>query len=539
MNKPICIKIIALVSLAVGVALGACTSSSGGGGVAVGADSGAGGTGENPFSGPDDSSFDQLTIAAEEDALEAMIGAEVQLSARAAAGEEDGRDVTDDVEWSSSDTDVATFSDDHVGRLTAVAAGEITVTAKLESADLEAKITFTVVAPQRVSLSIDPPDATVAIGEEAGYTATAQLSNDEEEDVTALVEWTTSDPAVAVVGNDGEAKGVATVNGPGTAEITATLDDLSATATLSADCPYPDNNDVLGYDLIMPNVGWDGAFMPDGSQASFFLRDFFCSSAYAEFNSVMLYIGAGWCPACRSYLQNLRPVIPQIEAAGVLTVFINTQDANYNPANTEYTNRYMDGMIGPGVGIRAGDSDTRPTAGFFHYSPVITALPSVFVVRKRDMRVIAEQARSDFILPYIDIGHDPEADWSDPGTPPFIPQCDESDEEVYEPNNTREQAAVLEPGSFDGGICDLEPDFYRINLSGPWRLTIEFSHDVGDLDLNVWHIIRDEPMTVGTEPIGSTSSTDNESFEYDGRATVRVSGYQRSSSPYRLTLEAL
>ena len=496
----------------------------------LGADCGTGGLGG--------SSFDELAITAAEGDLEAVAGNRLQLIATASSDDDGERDVTDEVEWSSSDTNVVDFDDEEPGQLVAIAVGEVTITARLDSADLETTAIFAVKPPERISLSIDPAEATIDINEGASYTATAQLSNDEEEDVTTLVEWASSDPAVVEISNEEGSKGVAIVNGPGTVEITAILDDLSATGTLTVECTYPDNQGVLRFDRIMPNVGWDAAYMPDGTQTSFYMRDFFCSTAYADYNSLMLFVGAGWCPACAHYLDLLRPQLPEIIDAGVLPVFIVTQGANYMQANSEVANRRVDLWIGPGIGIRVGDADSNPPR-FFNNSPAIMVLPSAFVVRRRDMRIIADQSRSSHVLPYAEIGRDPEADWSNPAPPPPRGNCDESDEEVYEPNDVWAQAAVLEPGSFEGGICNREPDFYRINLAGRWRLTLEFSHAVGDLNVYVWNVVHDEPLLSGATRVGSDTTTDDESFEHGGQATVGVVGYQGASAPYRLTLEAL
>ena len=68
-------------------------------------------------------------------------------------------------------------------------------------------------------------------------------------------------------------------------------------------------------------------------------------------------------------------------------------------------------------------------------------------------------------------------------------------EESSEPNDVASQAAPLTVGSIDGGICDGMPDFFRVDVQGPWRVTLDFQHSVGDLDIHVWDEAQDAPET--------------------------------------------
>ena len=64
---------------------------------------------------------------------------------------------------------------------------------------------------------------------------------------------------------------------------------------------------------------------------------------------------------------------------------------------------------------------------------------------------------------------------------------------------------------------DAYPDYYRIELDGPWRLNLEFEHAVGDLDVEVWDVAGQQPeRDLAEQIVGSYSQTDNESFEYEG-----------------------
>jgi subtilisin family serine protease/uncharacterized protein YjdB len=130
------------------------------------------------------------------------------------------------VSWASLDQDVVAVSVS--GEITAVGNGQITVRATVGGVSGDATIT---VAQAPAGIALSPQDATfgavgdtvrlIAVVEDAGGSAI--------EDV--LVEWSTSDAAVAEV-EDG---GLVTATGNGDAVISATLDALSGEAPIVVD----------------------------------------------------------------------------------------------------------------------------------------------------------------------------------------------------------------------------------------------------------------------------------------------------------------
>jgi Tol biopolymer transport system component len=84
-----------------------------------------------------------------------------------------------------------------------------------------------------VSVTVAPPSQTVTFETGASamatYTATGKFSDGSSRDITALVAWTSSIPAMAMVG-----RGVATAKGGGTADIVATSGASSGSAKLVA-----------------------------------------------------------------------------------------------------------------------------------------------------------------------------------------------------------------------------------------------------------------------------------------------------------------
>jgi hypothetical protein len=204
-------------------------------------------------------------------------------------------------------------------------------------------------------------------------------------------------------------------------------------------------------------------------------------------------------------------------------------------------------MIPGGPGFRVGDNDTtilnasgehEPAPMYITNQPIVTAFPSVWVVRKSDMQMIADQGRGNYYLPLSLIVQDPDADWSDPPPPPFVSNCEEGDEEIYEPNDTTEDASVIPVGTFEGGICERGPDFYRIRLTGAWRATLDFTHADGDLDMFLWDKNNDTFLLDGNgERVGSAGTGDQEVVDFEGTTFLMIYGYNGASSAYTLTLE--
>ena len=145
------------------------------------------------------------------------VGSGVTLTATVSGTMTDGIPVT----WSSSNPEIATVN--ALGVVTGVALGEVTITAT--AGGQSATATVKVAEPTVTSISVTPATATVAVG------ATTQLTAVREglfvEDLP--VEWSSSDPSVATVDENGVVTGVAA----GTVTITATSGGQSASATVT------------------------------------------------------------------------------------------------------------------------------------------------------------------------------------------------------------------------------------------------------------------------------------------------------------------
>ena len=127
------------------------------------------------------------------------------------------------VTWSSSNTGVATVSG---GKVTAVSEGSATITAKAgdKTASCSVKVDKNVIVVSEISLSRS--SITLKTGESATLSATVSPSNATDKNVT----WSSSDTSVATVSD-----GKVSATGEGSATITATAGDKSATCTVKVE----------------------------------------------------------------------------------------------------------------------------------------------------------------------------------------------------------------------------------------------------------------------------------------------------------------
>lgn len=172
------------------------------------------------------------------------VGFERQFTAQATMSDGSVKDVTTDacLSWISSAPAIATIDNaDRKGVATGVALGTTTITAsgiavdgKLVSATAQLNVTDAHVT----ALQVTPPTATVAVGLEQAFIATAIMSDNSTLDVTTFtgLSWSSSAPGIATIDNSNR-KGAATGVAPDTTTITASgnanCSPFTATAELT------------------------------------------------------------------------------------------------------------------------------------------------------------------------------------------------------------------------------------------------------------------------------------------------------------------
>src|SRR5215467_4497151 len=172
-----------------------------------------------------------VTITAPVDSI--AKGTSLQLTATCNFSDGAAEDCTTEATWTSSNNGIAQVGNvtRTNGLVTGVGVGSTSITGAFGGTHGSAKVAVT--PATLTSISITPPDASIAKGTELRLTATGNFSDGTTEDLTAQVSWTSSNNAIAQVSNVSDAIGLATGLGEGSTSITATLKGIKGSTTLT------------------------------------------------------------------------------------------------------------------------------------------------------------------------------------------------------------------------------------------------------------------------------------------------------------------
>ena len=158
-----------------------------------------------------------------------------QFTATGAFSDSSTKDITNSVNWTSSDTSKVTIQNS--GLATAVAAGSVTITAT--SAGKTGSAALTISAPPTLtSVDISPLNPTIAANGTQQFFANGRYSDNSLQDVTQNATWTSSDSSVATVQSAGQLNpGLATGIGAGTATIAVAFNGQSGSTSITITSP--------------------------------------------------------------------------------------------------------------------------------------------------------------------------------------------------------------------------------------------------------------------------------------------------------------
>jgi uncharacterized protein YjdB len=162
-----------------------------------------------------------VSVVLKPDSLVLTVGDTVQLAAVALNAE--GQVLERVVYWEGDDTTI--LSVDHAGAVVALREGVALVTAT--AGGITASAVATVRMPNLAALDVRPASLVLEVGDTATLTALARDA--EGRVVERAVTWESTDPSVLSVDTHGVVQGL----GEGTARVTATIDQLSATAMVT------------------------------------------------------------------------------------------------------------------------------------------------------------------------------------------------------------------------------------------------------------------------------------------------------------------
>lgn len=167
---------------------------------------------------------DQLTIneiLVDPPSATQIIGGTQQYTARALISDGSDIDISDEVDWSSSDSAIAQI--DPTGVAIGIANGAVAMTAtlNLHNSLYQGQAEFIVLPPEVEieGITVTPATVLIARGEQQQYQATVHLNNAPDVDVTDTAYWQSLAPDIAFVSGSGLASGLS----EGATEVSATV----------------------------------------------------------------------------------------------------------------------------------------------------------------------------------------------------------------------------------------------------------------------------------------------------------------------------
>ena len=160
-------------------------------------------------------------------------GTTQQLTATGTFTDSTSQNITAQVSWAVSDSNIATVSNaaGSKGLLSAVSVGTVTITALLDA--INGSTSATVVPAELVSLEVTPKAVSIANGTSQQYTATGSYEDSSTQDLTNEVTWSSSNTGVATISNAVGSKGLVKSAGEGSTTIKAVMGVVSGTTNLT------------------------------------------------------------------------------------------------------------------------------------------------------------------------------------------------------------------------------------------------------------------------------------------------------------------
>jgi hypothetical protein len=156
-------------------------------------------------------------------------GTAIALTATGTLTDGTTQNLTNSVLWTSSSPSLATMSNasGSFGQAEGIAPGAVTITAAFSG--MVGVASLTVSDATLTSITIKPPNPSIALGAHQQFSATGTFSDGSTEPLTGQVSWTSSDIGVALI----NATGAISTTGTGTSMIGASLNQVSGTTVLT------------------------------------------------------------------------------------------------------------------------------------------------------------------------------------------------------------------------------------------------------------------------------------------------------------------
>lgn len=146
------------------------------------------------------------SVSADPGSISLQVGDTASSVIHAAYTDGSSIEVTEDVEWTSEDPDIASVSDK--GVITGVSKGSTVVLGEVSGKTAYISVTVTTAPPTVSSVTADPGSLDLLVGGTASSVITATYSDGAEINVTDYVDWSSENPEIATVSDDGVVTGV-------------------------------------------------------------------------------------------------------------------------------------------------------------------------------------------------------------------------------------------------------------------------------------------------------------------------------------------
>lgn len=179
-------------------------------------------------------------------------------------------------------------------------------------------------APDLVSIVVTPADLSVPLGAAVDYTATGSFSDGSSRDITSTASWSTSNPFVASIQDEGEEKGRANSLSMGQTTITATQEGISGSTTLTVTAPV-----IFAIEVTPPNptivVGTKQQFLATGILSDLSRRDVTQESSWSSSDTTVATVenagdSKGRAMGMIPGKSTIKAALDSIEGTAMLTV---------------------------------------------------------------------------------------------------------------------------------------------------------------------------------------------------------------------------
>ncbi len=216
------------------------------------------------------------------------------LSAIAVYSDNTSADVTNEVIWSSSNTEVAVV--DAFGGVTTLAQGVVDITAVYDGQT--AVTSLVVTAAELTNIEISPMGAVVAVGGEQVYTATGYYSDGSSGDVTAQVIWQSDNEAEVGASSQGVFSAKAATLAP--VRVTASLRGVLAFSTMSVTAATLTSIEVVP-SLLSLAAGTEQVVTAMGTYSDGSTRDISAEVVWDSQNPAVFYVSNAQNDQSRGY----------------------------------------------------------------------------------------------------------------------------------------------------------------------------------------------------------------------------------------------